>query len=195
MCSTPLYTDPGPNDLDLWLHSMKYSADDGSWAFETAVPTWVAQVHNPMMELALKEAEKAPAVDSAFCVGAVLAKDGKVLETGYTRELPGNTHAEQCALEKYRAKHGEDVPEGTILYTSMEPCSFRLSGNQPCVDRILGTPIKTVFVGVVEPSDFVENNTGQQKLADAGVIYLHLPGFEEEALRIAKRGHPPASEP
>lgn len=193
VCSSPLYTDPGPNDLDLWLHAMKYAANDGSWSFETAVPDWAAETHNKFMEMALREAEKAPLVDSAFCVGAVLVKDGQVLETGYTRELEGNTHAEQCALEKYAAKHGSPVPDGTVLYTSMEPCSLRLSGNEPCVDRILKTPIKTVFVGVVEPGDFVKENDGQKKLEDAGVIYLHIPGFEDEAIRIAKRGHSDAN--
>lgn len=188
-CSSPLYTDPGPNDLDLWLHAVKYSANDGSWAFETGLPAWITEVHMPFMDQALREADKCEPLDSAFCVGAVLVHNGKIIETGYTRELPGNTHAEQCALTKYREAHNEDVPEGTVLYTTMEPCSYRLSGNLPCVDRVLDSPIKTVFVGVVEPGDFVENNTGRAKLEEAGVRYIHLAGRENEALRIAKKGH------
>jgi tRNA pseudouridine synthase 8/2,5-diamino-6-(5-phospho-D-ribitylamino)-pyrimidin-4(3H)-one deaminase len=190
-CHTELYTDPGENDLDLWLHALKYYAEDESWGYETPMPEWVTEVHLPYMQMALEQAKKCGPTETAFSVGAVLVKDGKVLETGYSRELPGNTHAEQCALEKYFTKHGvRDVPVGTVIYTTMEPCSERLSGNLPCVDRILGTTIKTVFVGVVEPETFVKENTGRSKLAAQGVEYILIPGFEQECLIAAKKGHP-----
>lgn len=122
----------------------------------------------------------------------MLVNDGKVISSGHSRELPGNTHAEQCALEKYFAEHDgvNEVPEGTEIFTTMEPCSLRLSGNLPCVDRILETKgIKTCFVGVLEPDIFVKNNSSYQKLLDHGVEYIHIPGYEEKALEIAKRGH------
>lgn len=188
-CETALYTDPGPNDLDLWLHALRYYAEDKSWSYETPIPAWALESHVPMMSKALEEAKKCGPTETAFCVGAVLVKDGEILETGYSRELPGNTHAEQCALVKYRSKHGCDVPEGTVIYTTMEPCSERLSGNLPCVDRILASNIKSVFVGVLEPDTFVAKNTGKVKLEEAGIEYIHVPGFEEEALQVAKYGH------
>ncbi|WFD32512.1 hypothetical protein MSPP1_003560 [Malassezia sp. CBS 17886] len=124
--------------------------------------------HLRMLLLALAEADQCEAVPTAFSVGCVIAvnlpqldapqvplSDAAVLEpgtlfTGYSRELPGNTHAEECALEKLR-RHCLRTPEGQgdlsaarlrvplplLLYTTMEACSERLSGNQPCVDRIL----------------------------------------------------------
>ncbi len=196
VCSTDLYSDPGPNDLDLWLHAYKYSyngSDDDvdPWSYQTPFPDWALDCHRSNMELALKQAQKCEETTTAFGVGAVLALDGEVLETGYSRELPGNTHAEQCALEKYFARTGEkDVPEGTVIYTTMEPCSERLSGNLPCVDRILGTSIKTVFVGVLEPDTFIKNNTGLRKLQDKNVEYIQIPGYEDECLEAAFKGHP-----
>lgn len=68
---------------------------------------------------------------------------------------------------------------------------MRLSGNKTCVDRICDFQglIGTVVVGVKEPGDFVANNEGEEKLRDAGVDYLYVPGLEEEILEIAKRGH------
>ena len=33
-------------------------------------------------------------VDTAYCVGCVIVKNNVVISTGYSRELPGNTHAE-----------------------------------------------------------------------------------------------------
>lgn len=191
-CLTELYTDPGPNDLDLWLHALKYYSIDNSnpWSYETCIPDWMTEIHKPFMEKALDEARKSTGTENAFSVGALLVKDGQILETGYTRELPGNTHAEQCALEKYFAKHNvNDVPEGSVIYTTMEPCSLRLSGNLPCVDRILQTSIKTVFVGVMEPDTFVSANEGKKKLEAAGVEYIHIPGLEAECLRVATKEH------
>lgn len=191
VCDTALYTDPGPNDLGLWLHALKYYSEDGTWSYETDFPDWAIDSYVPFLNVALAEAEKSPPTETAFCVGAALVKDGMVLETGYTGELPGNTHAEQCALDKYFAKHNTDtVPEGTTVYTTMEPCSFRLSGNLPCVDRILAQQnIKTVFVGVMEPDTFVKQNVGKARLLESGVEYIHVRGLEDQCLRTAKKGH------
>lgn len=189
-CELKLHTDPGPNDLDLWLHAYKYEASDKLWSYSADYPDWAIDPHRKFMELAIEQAKKCGETQTQFNVGAALVLDGEVLETGHSRELPGNTHAEQCALEKYFKKHNTtDVPKGTELFTTMEPCSYRLSGNLPCVDRVLATSIKTCFVGVLEPDTFVENNTGKAKLAEAGVEYIHIPGYEEECLEIAKLGH------
>jgi len=124
--------------------------------------------HIAMMLRALHEADHCDAVGTAFSVGSVLAINGMQLEnvnadwtgemeplaltTGFSRELPGNTHAEECAMEKllrYCAKRPEAIsaqklsearkrsPLYLALYTTMEPCSERLSGNVPCTQRIL----------------------------------------------------------
>lgn len=147
--------------------------------------------HLENMRLALLEAHKCVATPTAYCVGAILTtSSGAILSKGYSRELPGNTHAEQCCLEKLAAQ-GTELPEGAVLYTTMEPCSERLSGNTPCVDRIIATggKIKTVYVGVREPDRFVKVNVGLQKLREAGVEYICVTGLEEEILREAVRGH------
>lgn len=189
-CATPCYSDPGPNDLDLWLHAYKYEAIDMLWSYLTEYPEWAIDPSRKYMELAIDQARKCGETHTQFSVGAVLVLEGEILETGYSRELSGNEHAEQCALEKFYAKFGKrELPEGTELYTTMEPCSFRLSGNQSCVNRILNTGIKTCFVGILEPDTFVMNNTGREQLKAGGVEYIHISGYEEECLKIATRGH------
>lgn len=156
------------------------------------------------MRLALTEARRSPPKPTNFCVGAVLVSPSStipVLATGYTLELPGNTHAEQCCLSKAAASLGVDVgdigqalPRDCVLYTTMEPCALRLSGNLPCVDRILETckdagGIRTVYVGVLEPETFVGENKGRKRLEDAGVKVIQVTGMEEEILQIATAGH------
>ena len=48
---------------------------------------------------------------------------------------------------------GEVLPKNTVLYTTMEPCNKRLSGNLTFVERILrlGDAIEIVYVEVKEP--------------------------------------------
>jgi pyrimidine deaminase RibD-like protein len=145
-----------------------------------------------LLRLALEQAKKCTPTSTAFCVGCVITdpQTHKVLATGYSRELPGNTHAEECALRKLAESRRQY--EGLDMYTTMEPCSERLSGNKPCADRILEANglIGRVVLGVREPDDFVKC-VGANKLRENGIMVVHNTDaeLERECLRIAKLGH------
>ncbi|KAK3292721.1 cytidine deaminase-like protein [Chaetomium fimeti] len=156
--------------------------------------------HKAYMRLALDQAHKSPPKPTNYRVGAVLVDSAanEILATGYTLELPGNTHAEQTCFMKLAEKHGvseEDLktalPAELVLYTTVEPCSKRLSGNLPCVERVirLAGSIRTVYVGIMEPETFVADNTGKKSLEDAGIAVVHVEGFEQEILDVATAGH------
>ena len=156
------------------------------------------QITKDYMRHALTLASQSPPKPTNFCVGAVLVDESTntILSTGYTLELPGNTHAEQCCLQKFSDLHAvseENVsgilPERSAIYTTMEPCGIRLSGNLPCVDRIIRSGIRKVYHGVREPEIFVGENTGRRKLEAAGIECVHVEGFEEEVLKVATAGH------
>jgi pyrimidine deaminase RibD-like protein len=168
-------------------------------------------------------AEQSPPRPTNFRVGALLVlrhdtveptADDKVLSTGYTMELPGNTHAEQCCLQNYAAAHNvfeEQVadafpPEAErngrklLLYVTMEPCGVRLSGNTPCVQRIIQTRddsssgkgrggVDKVYFGVKEPGTFVGESQGCKMLSKAGVQWEFVPGLENDILAVATAGH------
>ena len=160
--------------------------------------------HEGYMRHALELAKQSPPKPTNFRVGAILVDEAPntLLATGFTLELPGNTHAEQCCLSKFAASQGvgEDqvmhvLPPNTVIYTTMEPCNKRSIGNTPCVDRILATQngvnggIKTVYLGVSEPEKFVGENAGRSRLEAAGIVCIHIPGLEKEILKIATAGH------
>lgn len=136
------------------------------------------------------------------------ADKNEILSTGWSLELPDDnpadpekTHAEQCCFVKISKKHNlpeerlsEVLPSNTILYTTMEPCNKRLSGNKPCVDRILGLrgSIKAVYIGVKEPDDFINQSVlvvGRQRLWDAGIQVIFVEGMEDLILEVATAGH------
>ncbi|KAI9151773.1 Bifunctional protein [Paramyrothecium foliicola] len=156
--------------------------------------------HKTAMQHALILAEKSPPKPTNFRVGAILVRlrDNRITATGYTLELPGNTHAEECCLIKLSEEHGTTeeqlfakVNEPHALYTTMEPCYKRLSGKLPCVERVIRQKswIKKVYIGVEEPEKFVGQNPGRSLLEEAGLEVVHVAGFESEILRTATAGH------
>jgi pyrimidine deaminase RibD-like protein len=152
------------------------------------------------MQYALSLADNSPPKPTNFRVGAILVrlKDGHISAQGYTLELPGNTHAEECCLLKLaqeqsttEEKLAETITEPHVLYTTVEPCYKRLSGKLPCLERVIRQKswIKKVYVGVQEPETFVGQNPGRKILEDAGVDVSHVPGLETDILSIATAGH------
>ncbi|GAA5905028.1 uncharacterized protein JCM6883_004943 [Sporobolomyces salmoneus] len=173
-------------------------------AIESTTPITSDPVHVQFMRQALQIAKESVYIPRAFCVGCVLTSSSLhptcpslLLATGYSRELPGNTHAEQCALDKflvisdkYSDEWKRELLEDANCYTTMEPCSTRMSGNVPCVERILQTGIGNVFIGVEEPKDFVECE-GTKLLKERGVnVYLVVdpndPTLGEQCLKVAR---------
>ena len=170
-------------------------------------PTVAARDHKAFMEYALEVARRSPPKPDKFCVGAVLVDEdsGKILSDGFSLELPGDrlgdpgkTHAEQCCFIKITDQHGIEearigniLPPNTVLYTTMEPCNSRLSGNKPCVDRIIGLnrAVKTVYVGIQEPNTFIVANSGRNRLEDAGIKVVFIEGMQDRILEVAMAGH------
>lgn len=171
--------------------------------------------HYTYLRKCLYLAEQSPPRPTNFRIGAILLSrrdddpgmsDDRILSTGYTMELAGNTHAEQCCLANYASVHSvpdERIPEvlpsepgrKLVIYVTMEPCGKRLSGNVPCVQRIVRTReggrkgIQKVYFGVKEPGTFVGQSEGCKMLTEAGIEWEVLPGLEREILMVAAAGH------
>ncbi|CAO1617391.1 unnamed protein product [Parajaminaea phylloscopi] len=174
-----------------------------STATASSSTTTSAEPHYTMILRTLQLASQCPPTSTAFCVGCVIAVRGtdQILATGYSRETgdAANEHAEQVALGKLtqarRAPlldvHSEEVQ--LDLYTSMEPCSERLSGALPCVQRVLAwnrgeeqaasddsrsdrslprLRITRVFQALSEPADFIAENTSSSLLRSHDIELL-----------------------
>ena len=122
-----------------------------------------------------------PPTTRAFSVGAVLvAPDGRVLATGFSRERGPKWHAEEVALAKARER-GATVT-GATMYSTMEPCGRRLSGSTCCADLIRDAGVADVVYAIAEPPIFVMPE-GLTKLRGAGIGLRQDQRFEDEVLR------------
>ncbi len=94
-------------------------------------------------------------------VGAVIARDGEVLATGYHRAA-GEPHAEAMALAKldFRAP-------GATLYVTLEPC-VHYGRTPPCAESIVSAGISEVVAGMVDPNPRVRGR-GIERLREAGI--------------------------
>jgi hypothetical protein len=92
---------------------------------------------------------------------------GLILADGYSRQIPGNTHAEANALANFRAVYAgllasspdlpsvEDVLRQADCYATMEPCSIRTSGGPSCALELVRSRVRTVFL-VSPPSALLQ---------------------------------------
>ena len=111
-------------------------------------------------------------------VGAViLDKNGSLISEGFHFKA-GMPHAEAMAFNNLK----KDA-EGGTMYVNLEPCCHR-GKTPPCVDRIISSGIKKVFVSIKDP-DLRVAGKGIRLLENAG-IEVNLGLCENEALELNK---------
>ncbi|WP_413738383.1 deaminase [Shewanella sp. BJSY2023SW001] len=93
-------------------------------------------------------------------VGAVIAKSGEVLSTGYRGEEKG-VHAERIAIRKLTC---EEV-QGSTVYTTLEPCVELNDGQEiePCAQLLINSGVSEVVIGVLDPNGTIYSQ-GYRKL-------------------------------
>ena len=107
-------------------------------------------------------------------VGAVLARDGRVVGRGFTQPT-GRPHAEAMALEQ-----AGPAARGATLYVTLEPCCH--AGRGPaCADLLIAAGVARVVVAATDPDTRV-NGGGIARLEEAG-IQVELGLLREEADR------------
>ena len=123
-----------------------------------------------------------PPSASAFSVGAVVvAGDGQVLATGFSREQEEHDHAEEVALRKL----GPDDPRlrQATIYSSLVPCGARASRPVTCVQHILAAGIPRVVFAWREPPIFAAGD-GAEQLRAAGVTVTELNALAPRAQAV-----------
>jgi diaminohydroxyphosphoribosylaminopyrimidine deaminase/5-amino-6-(5-phosphoribosylamino)uracil reductase len=118
-----------------------------------------------LMELAVRLAEKSIPEDNGRLhpmVGAVIARDGYVLSTGFRGEKTPGMHAEEVALARLTAAQAV----GTTVYTTLEPCTAR--GKMACAQRLITKRASHVSVGMLDPNPDIRGQ-GEWLLESVGI--------------------------
>jgi diaminohydroxyphosphoribosylaminopyrimidine deaminase/5-amino-6-(5-phosphoribosylamino)uracil reductase len=111
-------------------------------------------------------------------VGAViLDRDGNLISEGFHYEA-GMPHAEVMAFNNLK----KDAKEGS-MYVNLEPCCHH-GKTPPCVERIISSGIKKVFISIEDPDKRVSGK-GIKLLKEAG-IQVHIGLCKKESLDLNK---------
>lgn len=120
----------------------------------------------------LPRSASVPLFDLLSGVFAPVDREGLILSNGYSRQIPGNTHAEANAINNLVA-YLKNLPEDTNsaikkttgiavdassedtarsilskawIYTTLEPCSKRTSGLKDCTAEVIHWGLKRVYM-------------------------------------------------
>jgi diaminohydroxyphosphoribosylaminopyrimidine deaminase/5-amino-6-(5-phosphoribosylamino)uracil reductase len=108
-------------------------------------------------------------------VGAVVAKDGRIIAEGHHQRL-GGAHAEVVALRK-----AGRVALGATLYVTLEPCCHQ-GRTGPCTEVILKAGVRRVVVACRDPHHVVAGR-GLRRLRTRGLrVELGLRGKQARML-------------
>jgi 5-amino-6-(5-phosphoribosylamino)uracil reductase len=131
---------------------------------------------------AIELSRRCPPSATAFAVGAlVVAGDGTVLATGYSRESGPHDHAEEAALAKLDP--ADPRLAGATLYSSLEPCRFRASRPRPCAELIIEAGLRRVVIAWREPPVFAPGG-GAALLAEAGITVVEIADLAAQARAV-----------
>ncbi|XGB44125.1 MAG: bifunctional diaminohydroxyphosphoribosylaminopyrimidine deaminase/5-amino-6-(5-phosphoribosylamino)uracil reductase RibD [Nodosilinea sp. LVE1205-7] len=111
-------------------------------------------------------------------VGAVVVKQGEIVGEGFHPGL-GLPHAEVFALQEA----GERA-RGATLYVNLEPCNHT-GRTPPCTEAIIGSGIRRVVAGMVDPDPRVSGG-GIERLRAAGIEVI--VGVAERACQRLNEG-------
>jgi pyrimidine deaminase RibD-like protein len=124
-----------------------------------------------LMEMAVKQAGLSKAEDDKRIhprVGAVVARDGHLLATGYRGEAYEGAHAEESALRKLNA----DEMVGAIIYSTLEPCTTR--GKTACSLLLIQRGVRRLVYGMLDPNPDIRGQ-GEWLLEDRGIEINKFP--------------------
>jgi len=127
----------------------------------------VARTELELMDLAIQLAAKCVSEPGKVSprVGAVVARDGVVLDSAFRGELKPGEHAEYTLLERKLA--GVDL-QGAVLYSTLEPCTHRNHPKIACTDRVIARGLKRVVIGTLDPNKRIRG-LGELRLQEAGI--------------------------
>jgi pyrimidine deaminase RibD-like protein/SAM-dependent methyltransferase len=154
-----------------------------------------------LMKLAIEQARGSVVEDRGIhpFVGAVIADgNGQVISKACRGETGLGRHAEFIALTR-AAEAGVDLGNAEMFVT-LEPCTARGPGKTPCVERIKGSGIRRVHIGMLDPNpQILGRGETQLRWEDIDVerfpsdLIRVLEELNSDFVKVHREAHLPAS--
>ncbi len=133
------------------------------------------------MELAIAVSRHSEPSPNCYRVGAVVVSESGEVFDGYTLETSPTHHAEQAAI--FKAKEAGVDLRGATIYSSMEPCSKRMSEPVSCSQLIIENGFSRAVFALYEPSHFV-NCEGAYNMRHSGLEVKYMPQYAKKVRKI-----------
>jgi pyrimidine deaminase RibD-like protein len=119
--------------------------------------------------------------DPEGSVAACLVKNGDIVTISPSAEN-GIRHAEDLVLEMAR-EGGVEIDADTMLFTTLEPCSYRSPRNrvEDCTSLIISSGVKRVLFAAPDPNF---SKDARDRLNEAGIVVEQIS--DEEIIEAAK---------
>jgi pyrimidine deaminase RibD-like protein len=139
-----------------------------------------------LMELAIEISRKCVSEPGKVspAVGAVIARNGVLLDYAYCGELKAGEHAEYTLLER---KLPRARLSAAVLYTTLEPCTHRNHPKVACCERVIARGLKRVVIGTLDPNPVVRG-MGELRMQETGIEITRFDPEIVPAIRELNRG-------
>jgi pyrimidine deaminase RibD-like protein len=117
-------------------------------------------------------------------VGAVIVnQNGVIISSGYRGKTTLGNHAEQEAMVGI----ADDVLKGAVVYTTLEPCTYR--GKQtPCCLRLIDKGISEVVIGILDPNRDIRGRGWWKFMEHKIKLRTFAQNFVEEIYHLKRWG-------
>ena len=110
--------------------------------------------------------------DEPFVGAVILNKNGEFIGAAHRGQLEPGDHAEFSLLHKIL--RSKDRLRGTVLFTTLEPCTTRSHDKLPCAEWIIQKGVERVVIGMLDPNPTICGR-GYWTLVDAKVAVEFFP--------------------
>ena len=135
------------------------------------------------LRAAIELSRQCPPSDTAFAVGAiVVAADGDVMATGFSREQEPQDHAEEVALRKLDP--ADPRLATATIYSSLVPCGDRASRPVTCVQHILAAGIGRGRLRLARAAHLHRGPRRRAAPRRPGLTVVEIPELAEAAAAV-----------
>ena len=141
-----------------------FSEDQADWEIKNL--NKLDRILTKLTEMVIQGQDKDPDYYGMVAAAVLDPDNNLVARLNFPGKDGKRIHAERAAMMAYTKKYGE-IPEGSIIITTLSPCSDHMDDRvgESCTDLINQSPVHKVYCGYMDPTQH-EHDTRQFTLQE-----------------------------